>query len=186
MIVKLPFPATFDDLMRADGKAELVGGRILELMATGRVPNRIAKRVILALDPFVEAWGVGEAFTDNLGYAIDPPLISGRQSFSPDASFYAGPRTNDSSFIFDAPTFAVEVRSEYDYGPAMDREYADKRADYFEAGTAVVWDVDPVGRTVTKYAAGDPTAGTAFGPGDLADAEPAVPGWRLDVTALFA
>ena len=89
-------------------------------------------------------------------------------------------------FVEGAPTFAVEVRSEHDYGPAMDREYADKRADYFEAGTAVVWDVDPVGRTVTKYAAADPTTGTAFGPGDRADAEPAVPGWRLDVTALFA
>jgi Uma2 family endonuclease len=186
MIVKLPFPATFDDLMRADGKAELIGGRVIELMATGRAPNRVAKRVILALDPFVEAGYMGEAFTDNLGYAIDPPLLSGRQSFSPDVSFYSVPRTNDSSFIFDAPTFAVEVRSEHDYGPAKEQEYADKRADYFEAGTAVVWDVDPVGKTVTKYAAADPTTAVVFRPGDLVDAEPAVPGWRLDVSALFA
>lgn len=185
MIVKLPFPATFDDLMRADGKAELVGGRILELMASGILPGRVSKRIVRSLDDHLPA--VGEAFGDNVGYAIDPPLISGRQSFSPDASYHAGPLpANLMGFAEGAPTFAVEVRSEHDYGPAMDREYADKRADYFEAGTAVVWDVDPVGRTVTKYAAGDPTAGTAFGPGDSADAEPAVPGWRLDVTALFA
>lgn len=186
MIVKLPFPATFADLMNTEGKAELIGGRIIEFMATGRLPNRIAKRILLSLDSFVESRGIGEAFTDNMGYAIDPPLLSGRQSFSPDVSFHEGPRTNDTSFIFGAPTFSVEVRSEHDYGPAKDREYADKRADYFEAGTRVVWDVDPVGKTVTKYEAADPTTGTTFRPGDVADAEPAVPGWRLDVAALFA
>ena len=46
-------------------------------------------------------------------------------------------------FIEGPPTFAVEVRSENDYGPAAEREMAAKRADYFEAGTLVVWDVDP-------------------------------------------
>lgn len=186
MIVKTPFPATFADLMNVDGKAELIGGRVIELMATGRLPNRIGKRILTSLDSFVEVNGIGEAFTDNVGYAIDPPLTSGRQSFSPDVSCYNGPRTDDSSFIPGPPTFAVEVRSENDYGPGADREYAAKRADYFEAGTLVVWDVDPVGQTVTKYESAAPTAGTTFRPGDTADAEPAVPGWRLDVTALFA
>ena len=85
MIVKLPFPATFDDLMRADGKAELVGGRILELMASGILPGRVSKRIVRSLDDHLPA--VGEAFGDNVGYAIDPSLISGRQSFSPDASY---------------------------------------------------------------------------------------------------
>lgn len=185
MIVKLPFPATFDDLMKVEGKAELIGGRVIEYMATGRLPSRVAKRILLSLDGFAEGMGTGEAFGNNLGYAIDPPLTSGRQSFSPDASYYGGPTTNDMSFIFDPPTFAVEVRGENDHGPAKDTEYADKRADYFEAGTLVVWDVDPRGQTVTKYAAGNPTAGTVFRVGDIADAEPAVPGWRLEVATLF-
>ena len=38
--------------------------------------------------------------------------------------------------------FAVEVRSENDYGPEAELALARKRADYFAAGTQVVWDVD--------------------------------------------
>jgi hypothetical protein len=121
-----------------------------------------------------------------MGFALPDPLTSGRESFSPDASFTLAPPPLAMGLVVGAPTFAVQVRSENDYGPARDQEYAAKRADYFEAGPLVVCDVDPVGRTVTKYAAANPTACTVFRPGDAADAEPAVPGWRLDVAALFA
>ena len=187
MIVKLPFPATFDDLMKTDGKAELIGGRIIEYMATGIIPCRIATRILRSLDDHADQLGVGEAFGDSLGYAVDPPLTSGRQSFSPDASYFAGTLpTNQMGFVEGGPTFAVEVRSENDYGPAKDTEYADKRADYFEAGALVVWDVDPQGKTVTKYEANEPTNGVVFRPGDTAGSASAVHGWRLDVTTLFA
>jgi Uma2 family endonuclease len=43
-------------------------------------------------------------------------------------------------FFPQPPDFAVEVRSEDDYGPLAERELADKRADYFAVGTQVVWD----------------------------------------------
>ena len=46
-------------------------------------------------------------------------------------------------FVEGTPTLAVEVRSEEDYGPTAESEMAEKRADYFEAGTLVVWDVNP-------------------------------------------
>lgn len=183
MIVATPFPATFDDLMKVEGKAELIGGRIVEFMASGRLPGRISKRIVRSLDDHVQTLGYGEAFGDNLGYAIDPPLPNGRQSFNPDGSFYAGPVTNDASFIFDAPTFAVEVRSEGDYGRAQDRADAEKRKDYFDAGTLVVWDVDYRTKTVTKYTSSDTTVYSA---GGVADAEPAVPGWTIPVDEIFA
>jgi len=187
MIVKLPFPATLADLMNVEGKAELIGGRIVEHTASGIIPGRVSRRIVRSLDDFTPRLGIGEAFGDNVGYAIDPPLTSGRQSFSPDASYHMGQLpANQMGFAEGGPTFAVEVRSENDYGPWADREYAAKRADYFEAGTLVVWDVDPVGQTVTKYDSANRTVGTTFRPGDTADAEAAVPGWRLDVTALFA
>ena len=119
--------ATFDDLMKVDGKAELINGRIVRYMATGAVPGRIAKRIMLALDPFVVALGIGEVFSDGVGYAIDPPLTSGRQSFSSDLSYHVPPLAADHmNFIDGAPAFAVEVRSKNDYGPKPDREYAEK------------------------------------------------------------
>lgn len=179
--------ATLDDLMKVDGKAELINGRIVRFMPSGFLPSRLAKRILLSLDPHVVASGVGEVFGDSLGYAVDPPLSSGRQSFSPDVSYYNGQLpANLMKFIQGAPTFAVEVRSENDYGPAKEREHAAKRADYFVAGTLAVWDVDPVNETVTLYTAADPQNPTIFRRGDVAHANPAVPGWRLSVDALFA
>ncbi|SRR5579875_3029245 len=178
--------ATLDDLYRFPGKAELINGRIVPLMATGRRPNRVAFRIVRSLDDYAQARGVGEAYTDNMGFAI-PMLPSGRESFSPDASYYNGPFPADAMrFIKGPPTFAVEVRSENDYGDAAEAEMAAKREDYFAAGTLVVWDVDPVNDTILCYRAANPTQPTVFRRGDVADAEPAVPGWRMDVDKIFA
>ena len=178
--------ATLDDLSRVDGKAELIAGRIVHLMPTGRKPSRVAFRIARSLDDRAEAIGQGEAYADNTGFAV-PELSSGRQSFSPDASYYLGPfAPNDMRFIEGPPTFAVEVRSENDYGDAAEAAMTAKRVDYFEAGTVVVWDVDPVNRTVRKYRVNSPDQPTAFVPGQEADAEPAVPGWRMAVDRIFA
>jgi len=35
--------ATLDDLCRVEGKAELIGGRIVHLMATGHYSNQVAR-----------------------------------------------------------------------------------------------------------------------------------------------
>jgi Uma2 family endonuclease len=178
--------ATLDDLYRFPGKAELIDGRIVPLMATGRRSNRVALRIVRSLDDYAQARGVGEAYTDNMGFSV-PMLPSGREAFSPDASYYDGPfPANDMRFIEGPPTFAVEVRSENDYGNAADMEIAAKRADYFAAGTAVVWDVDPVANTIACFRAATPAQPTVYRPGDTADAEPAVPGWRIDVSMVFA
>lgn len=178
--------ATLDDLYRVEGKAELIAGRIVPLMATGRLPNRIASRIFRSLDDHAEATGNGEAYTDNIGFAV-PMLASGRESFSPDASYFRGPfPANPMRFLVGPPTLAVEVRSEGDYGDAADEKMAAKRADYFEAGTVVVWDVDPVGRRILKYRADAPDRPELFVPGQEADAEPAVPGWRIAVNRIFA
>jgi Uma2 family endonuclease len=88
-------------------------------------------------------------------------------------------------FIDGAPTFAVEVRSEHDYGDAAELELAAKRADYFAAGTLVVWDVDPLAATIAVFRADSPTQPTIYGRGQTAEAEPAVPGWRLPVAEIF-
>jgi Uma2 family endonuclease len=89
-------------------------------------------------------------------------------------------------FLEGAPIFAVEVRSEHDYGRAAEREMAVKRADYFAAGTLIVWDVDLQSENVIKaYKANAPEHPVIFRRGEIADAEPAVPGWRMAVDDLF-
>lgn len=177
--------ATLDDLYAVEGKAELIGGRIVQTMGTGRRPTRVAFRIAQSLDAHAEAVGIGEAYPDGIAFAV-AEMRSGRESFAPDASYHLGPfPANEMRFIIGAPTFAVEVRSENDYGPAPLREMAAKRADYFEAGTAVVWDVDAVAGLVHKYTPGRPEHPTTFARGEVADAEPAVAGWRMAVDAVL-
>jgi len=177
--------ATLDDLYRTPGKAELMGGRIVHLMATGRTPNRVAFRIARSLDDHAQKIGTGEAYTDNMGFTI-PELPSGRESFSPDASYYDGPLpANTMRFIEGPPKFAAEVRSENDYTLLAEADMADKRADYFAAGTQVVWDVDPIAECVHVYRASDPTNPTTYRRGAIAEAEPAVPSWRIAVDSIF-
>lgn len=178
--------ATLDDLYREEGKAELIGGRIVRYMASGDLPSTVALEIAVSLRLHAKVTKRGAAYGDGIGFAV-PELPSGRESFSPDASYYAGPRpANRMRFIDGPPTFAVEVRSENDYGRAAEAEMAAKRADYFAAGTLIVWDVDPIARTVTAYRATDPTRSTVYRTSDVADAEPAVPGWHMPVADVFA
>jgi Uma2 family endonuclease len=89
-------------------------------------------------------------------------------------------------FIEGPPTFAAEVRSENDFGPAAEAAMADKRADYFAAGTLVVWDVDPLAECVHVYRASTPMQPLTYQHGQVAEAEPAVPGWRVAVDWIFS
>lgn len=178
--------ATLEDLYGVEGKAELIGGRIVRYMASGHFPSLVGLNIFMSLRTYVKKSGRGHAYADGLGYAI-PELPSGRESFEPDASCHFLPLpANRMRFVEGAPAFAVEVRSENDYGPAAEAEMAAKRDDYFAAGTQVVWDVDPEAETVACYRAADPANPVVFRPGDLADAEPAVSGWSMPVADIFA
>ncbi len=178
--------ATLDDLYREEGKAELIGGRIVRYMASGHLPSVVAGEIFVSLRLYVKTTQRGVAHPDGVGYAV-PELPSGRESFSPDASYFAGTLpVNRMRFIEGPPDFAAEVRSENDYGNAAEAEMAAKRVDYFTAGTLVIWDVDPQAETVTVYRATAPMQPDIYRRGDIAEAEPAVPGWRMAVDDMFA
>jgi Uma2 family endonuclease len=176
--------AGIDDLRRVPnhGKAELVDGKVKLMSPTGGLPARAGGKIYASLLRHEEEHGNGYALPDNAGFIVDLP---NRQSFSPDAAWYTGP-TIDMSFLNGAPAFAVEVRSQGDYGPLAEREIAAKIADYFAAGTAVVWDVDLLNPDlIRKFTPAKPAEPRIYRVGDIADAEPAVPGWRLKVDVLL-
>jgi len=59
-------------------------------------------------------------------------------------------------------------------------------ADYFAAGTVVVWDVDVLKEELVRvYRRDDPNNPVIYRRGEIADAEPAVPGWRFPVNEMF-
>ena len=175
--------ATIEDLYHVpdDGKAEIVNGELILMSPTGDLPSRAAFNVASSLREFARGKNIGRAYPDNTGYKVNLP---DRDSFSPDASFYTGKSTG-MKFLEGAPVFAVEVRSEGDYGHRAEEKIAAKRADYFLAGTLVVWDVDPV-EDVIVYRVDDSSNPTTYRQGDVAEAEPAVPDWRIPVVEVFA
>jgi Uma2 family endonuclease len=176
--------ATLSDLYQVpdNGKAELVNGELVLMSPTGGLPGYAGGEIFASLRAHARRTRAGVAFPDNVGFVINLPH---RQSISPDASFYTGPNPG-MKFPVGAPVFAVEVRSEGDYGPQADQELADKWSDYFAAGTLVVWDVNLLSPDVVRsYRADAPDQPLIFRRGDMAHSEPAVPGWSMPVDDLF-
>jgi Uma2 family endonuclease len=174
--------ATTEDLNKEAGKAEIVEGRIVRFMSTGFLPGYAARQILILLALYTDKMRKGFAMGDNVGYIVNLP---NRKSFSPDVSFYLG-KPSGMKFIEGAPIFTVEIRSENDYGPKAEKAIAAKRADYFAAGTQIVWDVDMLSSDVIRaYAKDAPDTFKIFRRGDTANAEPAVPGWTLAVDDLF-
>jgi Uma2 family endonuclease len=177
--------ATIQDLYRLpdNGKAEIVDGELVQMPPTGDMPSRGGLNITISLREYERRTQAGRAYPDNTGYKVNLPH---RESFSPDASFYIGEPTG-MKFLDGAPIFAAEIRSENDYGPAAERTLTEKRADYFAAGTLVVWDVDMLSDDAIKvYRASAPNQPTIYRRGEIAEAEPAMPGWRMPVDELFA
>jgi Uma2 family endonuclease len=174
--------ATVSDLYQVEEKAELVNGEIVIMSPASAGHGRVSGRIYMRLVEYEEKSGVGTAFHDNVGFLCDLPH---RQSFSPDAAYFFGHYKED-EFLDHAPEFAVEVRSPEDFGPVKESELAAKRADYFAAGTQVVWDVDALrNRVIRVYRASAPDQPSVYRQGEIAEAEPALPGWKLAVSEVI-
>ena len=74
--------ATLEDLMKVEGKAELIGGRIIHFMPSGDLPTTVAADIYVSLREYVRSTGVGVAYPDGIGFAMRPPLPSARGIFT--------------------------------------------------------------------------------------------------------
>jgi Uma2 family endonuclease len=177
--------ATIEDLYHVpdDGKAEIVDGELVLMSPTGDLPSTAASEIFVSLREYARRTKTGRAYNDNAAFIVNLP---NRRSLSPDAAFYIGPRAG-AKFLDGASIFAVEVRSQEDYGRRAEQKMAQKRADYFAAGTLAVWDVDVLRDQVIRcYRSDDPDSSKLFHCGEIAGAEPALPGWTMPVDDLFA
>lgn len=176
--------ATIEDLYRVpeNAKAEIVNGELVLMSPTGFMPGRAGGEIYASLRDYERRTKSGYALPDNVGFLVNLP---NRRSFSSDAAFYTG-QPKGGKFLDGAPVFAAEVRSENDYGNAAEEAMAAKRADYFAAGTLVVWDVDVLKEEVVRvYRASNPEQPQIYRRGEVAEAEPAVPSWSMPVDDLF-
>ena len=111
--------ATVGDLYRVPGKAELVDGQLRVMEPTGDMPGVAGGVIFASLRAHARSTGTGIAFPDNVGFLVNLP---NRQSFSPDAAFYTGPR-GGMKFLQGAPAFAADT-------PAPDPDLAPFRQAY--------------------------------------------------------
>lgn len=176
--------ATIEDLysLPDNCKAEIVNGKLLLMSPTGFLPGRAGGEIYASLRSYERLNKNGYALPDNAGFLVNLPH---RRSLSPDAAFYTG-IPSGGKFLNGAPVFAAEVRSENDYGEKAEEDMANKRRDYFAAGTLVVWDVDVLKEEVIRvYRASNPEQPQIYRRGEIAEAESAVPGWLFEVNDLF-
>jgi Uma2 family endonuclease len=174
--------ATDEDSDQKLEKAEVVPVETVRMLPTGWLPIRASGQIFRSLANYEDEHGGGYAIQNNAGFVVDLP---NRNSLSPNAAWYIG-EAGTMSYLQSAPAFAVEVRSENDYGADVELKIIQKRSDYFTAGTLVVWDVDLLSDEVVRvYRADKADQPTIYRKGELAEAEPAVPGWTMPVDDLF-
>lgn len=183
-IVRDPAPgtATVEDVVRLDDHhdklCELVDGTLIE-KAMGAFESLLAVRLVALLHNCIE--------NANLGIVLAPDgmmQIFPNQVRIPDVSFISWEGLKDSGFPDKpapdmAPTLAVEVISKSNTPREMER----KLAEYFEAGSQLVWYVYPKEKQVKAYTS--PTDETTLGETDTLTGGELLPGLTIDLKEFF-
>lgn len=136
----------FERLPDDGGRRELVRGEVVKEPPAGFEHGGIAVHVAAVLHSFVSERGLGEVVTAETGFVLfdEPPTVR-----APDVAFVAEDRLtfDPAGFAPLAPDLAVEIVSPSD----TVSEIHFKVMDYLDAGSRLVWVVDPRHRSVTVY-----------------------------------
>lgn len=157
---------------------ELVDGRVVDVSPAyaghGRTAGIVHRKFVLWADQ-VDA---GEVLSAETGFILrrNPDTVR-----APDVAFVRKGRPMPKrAFIQGAPDVAVEVLSR----DVSVREVNRKVRDYLEAGAAQVWIIDDEDRTLTVHSTGG--HGVTYGEDDTLDGGDVLPGFRLEISTLFA
>ena len=164
--------ATEADLWAApdDGlRRELVDGEIRCMSPAGGRHGRVAILLASRLHAFVESRGLGFVFDSSTGFRLPSGNVR-----APDVAFLAEGQADplDPGFVPVRPDLAVEILSPGD----TRRDVLDKVGEYLDAGTRIVWVVDPARRTATVFRSA--TDVTAVSDAGTLDGEDLLPGFR--------
>ena len=129
-----------------DDSFELVNGEIVPVAPVHSPHSRVCIRIIVALDPFARSIGA-KLLDSSVGCIVGEHR---QQLRAPDVSLISRERLSilTGGFVQGAPDLAVEVLSGGQHGEAYARP---KLAEYFAAGSKVVWFADLRTQTVREY-----------------------------------
>jgi len=179
-LMKTPRPATVEDLVRMpeDGyKYELVDGAI-EVSPGGMRHAKVGGKIFYLLKRTADRTGEGEVYGPDVGLTLPNGNVR-----SPDVCYVRREKLpggeSPEGFGEVVPDLVVEVLSP---GDRM-RQVAGKIGEFLDAGTPLVWLVDPKSRTVTIYRSLSDTKHLTEN--DTIDAEPVLPGFSVRVSEFF-
>jgi Uma2 family endonuclease len=174
---------TADDLLLRpdDGlRHELIRGELTVMTPAGTEHGEIAMTVGALLRNHVKANQLGRVVAAETGFILsrNPDTVR-----APDVAFISKdripPGRPPAGFAPFAPDIAVEVLSPGD----AQVEVEDQIDQWLQAGTSLVWVVNPRGRTVTVHRSGrDPRV---LRENDTLDGEEVCPGFSVPVAELF-
>jgi Uma2 family endonuclease len=169
----------FERLPDDEWRCELVRGVVVREPPAGFEHGRVANRILHLLTGFVEKHGLGEVLASETGFVLfeEPPTVR-----APDAAFVAEGRVPSPAppgFGRLAPDLAVEVVS-----PSNTiAQIHSKVLDYLDAGSRLVWVVDPATRSVTVYRSRKEIR-LLVGDEEL-DGGEVLPGFRVGLSEIF-
>ena len=140
----IPTTMTLEEFLEHDVEGyEYVNGELVPMAPPSREHGEISVNVIRYLDAHVYQNKLGRLYTPETTFQI------GERTAKPDVAFVSTDRlTGDKTKGFSIPPdLAIEVVSPSDVLSRI----AEKALAYLEAGTRLVWVLEPVSKTVTVY-----------------------------------
>ena len=177
-----PGTATERDVIEIEARenrlCELIDGVLVE-KTVGFDESLVAAKLVQKLMNFAEAGDLGRVTTTGGMIRLLPHQVR-----IPDVGFFARrklPKNRSRKPIPDVvPDLAVEILSKGNSKGEMDR----KLREYFEAGTRLVWFIDP--RTRSARVCTSPKEMTRLQGGESLDGGDLLPGFTLSLLDLFA
>ncbi len=170
----------FADLPEQDGyKLELVRGHVVREPRPMPLHGRVAARLTRFLDEHVDAGDFGAVLVEvDFLLSEEPPTVR-----APDIAFVSTGRLPHDAYApvywrF-APDLAVEILSPSNRAAEMQR----KVLEYIDAGSRMVWVIDPEAQTAIAY--GSRTDIQLLGPDEALHGGDVLPGFLLPLARLF-
>jgi len=172
---------TAEELMNIDdepNRHELIKGELLTMSPPGLTHGIVTVNLSTLLHNHVKANNLG-LLIGEAGFKLE---INPDTVLAPDIAFIARDRVGiiTPGFRSGPPDLAVEVMSQWDTKPEVDR----KAALWLELGAQSVWNVNPKKRTVEVNRA-DGERRLFYDTDELVD-DDTVPGFRVKVSEIFA
>lgn len=159
---------------------ELSQGVLVAMPPAGGWHGENSSEISWHLSSFIRPRALGRVYVSETGFVLarDPDVVR-----APDVAFVANdrlpPARDREGYLPLAPDLAIEVVSPHD----RQSDVMDKVLEYLDAGTRLVWVVEPRRRTVTVWTP-DRTARILTEDDEL-DGGDVLPGFRLSIADIF-